>query len=56
MTEAPPFVDWRAHAAMGNRSLASEQYRKLQNIWSGYSVLGLKEVSDYLASTDAEGQ
>ena len=47
MTEAPPFVDWRAHAAMGNRSLASEQYRKLQNIWSGYSVPGLKELSDY---------
>ena len=46
----------RAHAAMGNRSLASEQYRKLQNIWSGYSVPGLNEVLDYLTSTDAEGQ
>ena len=46
----------RAYAALGNRALASEQYRKLQNIWSGYSVPGLKEASDYLTSTDFEGQ
>ena len=46
----------RAYAALGNRALAGEQYRKLQNIWSGYSVPGLKEASDYLTSTDSEGQ
>ena len=46
----------RAYAALDNRALAGEQYRKLQNIWSGYSVPGLKEASDYLTSTDFEGQ
>ena len=46
----------RAYADLGNRALAGEQYRKLQNIWSGYSVPGLKEASDYLTSTDFEGQ
>lgn len=46
----------RAYAARGNRALASEQYRKLENIWSEYSVPGLKEASDYLTSTDSDGQ
>ena len=46
----------RAYAALGNRALAGEQYRKLQNIWSEYSVPGLQEASDYLSSTDSEGQ
>lgn len=46
----------RAHAHLGNRALAGEQYRKLQNIWSEYSVPGLKEASNYLTSTDSGGQ
>jgi tetratricopeptide (TPR) repeat protein len=46
----------RAYSALGNRVLAGEQYRKLQNIWSEHSVAGLKEASDYLASTDSGGQ
>lgn len=46
----------RAYAAQGNRALASEQYEKLQNIWSEFSVPGLQEASDYLTTTDAEGQ
>jgi tetratricopeptide (TPR) repeat protein len=46
----------RAYADLGNRALAGEQYRKLQNIWSEYSVPGLKEASNYLTSTDSEGQ
>ena len=46
----------RAYADLGNRALAGEQYRKLQNIWSEHSVPGLKEASNYLTSTDSEGQ
>ena len=46
----------RAYAVLGNRALAGEQYRKLQNIWSEHSVPGLKEASNYLTSTDSEGQ
>ncbi len=46
----------RAYAALGNRALASEQYRKLEDIWSEYSVPGLKEASEYLTATDSDGQ
>lgn len=46
----------RAYAALGNRALAVEQYRKLENIWSEYSVPGLKEASEYLSSTDSDSQ
>ena len=46
----------RAYANLGNRALAGEQYLKLQNIWSEHSVPGLKEASNYLTSTDSEGQ
>ena len=46
----------RAYADLGNRALAGEQYRKLQNIWNEHSVPGLKEASNYLTSTDSGGQ
>jgi len=46
----------RAYAALGNRALAREQYRKLEDIWSEYSVPALKEAAEYLTSTDSDSQ
>ena len=43
----------RAYAAMGDRAQAEAQYRKLQDVWKGYNVPELSEVSSYLSATDA---
>jgi tetratricopeptide (TPR) repeat protein len=43
----------RAHAASGNRALASERYAKLCEIWTGHEDLkGYQEAKAYLSATD----
>jgi tetratricopeptide (TPR) repeat protein len=47
----------RAHAAAGDRAIASERFRRLVEIWSGHGELpGYQEAERYLASTDDGGE
>ena len=44
----------RAHAKMGHRSAATEQYRKLAKVWEGRDFADLEEAKRFLETTDAE--